>query len=80
VERCTSFATLANTCLGLSQDRELRAQWQQAAALLMAQADVDIFSQQVELALMPSSTWGRCTLETRGALHPGGLFILTKAA
>ena len=37
--------------LKLPKDRELRAQWQQAAALLMAQADVDIFSRQVELAL-----------------------------
>jgi hypothetical protein len=35
----------------LSKDRELRSQWQHAVALLLAQADVDIFSRQVELAL-----------------------------
>jgi hypothetical protein len=38
--------------LRLPKDRELRAQWQHAVALLMAQADVDIFSRQVELALL----------------------------
>jgi len=37
--------------LGLSRDRELRAQWQRAAELLLAQAAVADFSKQVELAL-----------------------------
>jgi hypothetical protein len=37
--------------LRLTKDRELRSQWQHAVALLLAQADVDIFSRQVELAL-----------------------------
>jgi hypothetical protein len=46
----TKDGARANTC-STPKDRELRAQWQQAAALLMAQADVDIFSRQVELAL-----------------------------
>jgi hypothetical protein len=40
------------TCmLGLSKDRELRSQWQRACELLLAEADVDVFSRQVELAL-----------------------------
>jgi hypothetical protein len=34
-----------------TKDRELRTQWQHAVALLLAQADADIFSRQVELAL-----------------------------
>ena len=37
--------------LGLSKARELRAQWQRAAELLLAQADVADFSKQIELAL-----------------------------
>ena len=37
--------------LVLSKDRERRAQWQRAAELLLAQADVADFSKQVELAL-----------------------------
>jgi hypothetical protein len=37
--------------LGLSKDRELRAQWQRAAELLLAQADVAAFSKALELAL-----------------------------
>jgi hypothetical protein len=37
--------------LGLSKDRELRAQWQHAAELLLAEADVADFSKQIELAL-----------------------------
>jgi hypothetical protein len=37
--------------LGLSKDRELRSQWQRACELLLAEADVDVFSRQVELAL-----------------------------
>src|SRR5262249_47209890 len=37
--------------LALSKDRERRAQWQRAAELLLAQADVAEFSKQVELAL-----------------------------
>ena len=37
--------------LGLSKDRERRTQWQHAAELLLAQADVADFSKQVELAL-----------------------------
>jgi hypothetical protein len=46
--------TILDVCtymLGLSKDRELRTQWQHAVALLLAQAEVDIFSRQVELAL-----------------------------
>jgi hypothetical protein len=34
-----------------TKDRELRTQWQHAVALLLAQADADFFSRQVELAL-----------------------------
>jgi hypothetical protein len=37
--------------LGLSKDRELRSQWQRAAELLLAEADVTAFSKAVELAL-----------------------------
>jgi hypothetical protein len=37
--------------LGLSKDRELRAQWQYAAELLLAETEVANFSKQVELAL-----------------------------
>jgi hypothetical protein len=37
--------------LGLSKARELRAQWQRAAELLLAEADVADFSKQIELAL-----------------------------
>jgi hypothetical protein len=37
--------------LALSEDRGLRAQWQRAAELLLAEADVADFSRQVELAL-----------------------------
>jgi hypothetical protein len=37
--------------LGLSKERELRAQWQRAAELLLAQANVADFSKQIELAL-----------------------------
>jgi hypothetical protein len=37
--------------LELSQDREHRAQWQRAWELLLAAADVEAFSRQVELAL-----------------------------
>ena len=37
--------------LALSKDRERRAQWQRAAELLLAEADVAAFSKQVELAL-----------------------------
>jgi len=37
--------------LRLSKDRERRAQWQRAAELLLAQANVADFSTQVELAL-----------------------------
>jgi hypothetical protein len=37
--------------LALSQDREHRAQWQRAAELLLAEADVAEISRQVELAL-----------------------------
>ena len=37
--------------LGLSKDREHSAQWQRAAELLLAQADVAEVSKQVELAL-----------------------------
>jgi hypothetical protein len=37
--------------LALSKQRETRAQWQRAAELLLAQADVADLSEQVELAL-----------------------------
>jgi len=37
--------------LGLSKDRELRAQWQHAAELLLGEADVATLSKQLELAL-----------------------------
>jgi hypothetical protein len=37
--------------LALSESRELRTQWQRAAELLLAEADVGAFSKQVELAL-----------------------------
>ena len=37
--------------VGLSKDRELRAQWQRAAELLLGEADVGAFSKAVELAL-----------------------------
>jgi hypothetical protein len=37
--------------LALSQDREHRAQWQRACELLLAEADVEAFSRQIELAL-----------------------------
>jgi hypothetical protein len=37
--------------LALSNDREHRAQWQRAAELLLAEADVAAFSKAVELAL-----------------------------
>jgi hypothetical protein len=37
--------------LALSEDRELRQQWQRACELLVAEADIDAFSKQIELAL-----------------------------
>jgi len=37
--------------LALSKQRETRTQWQRAAELLLAKADVAVFSKQVELAL-----------------------------
>jgi hypothetical protein len=37
--------------LGLSKDRGLRSPWQRACELLLAEADVEVFSRQVELAL-----------------------------
>ena len=37
--------------LALSKDRERRAQWQRAAELLLAEADVADLSRQIELAL-----------------------------
>ena len=37
--------------LGLSKARELSAQWQRAAELLLGEADVAVFSKAVELAL-----------------------------
>ena len=37
--------------LALSKDRERRAQWQRAAELLLAEADVGALSKAVELAL-----------------------------
>ena len=37
--------------LALSKDREHRNQWQRAAELLLAEADVAAFSKAVELAL-----------------------------
>ena len=38
--------------LALSKDRERRTQWQRAAELLLAEADVAAFSKAVELALL----------------------------
>jgi hypothetical protein len=38
--------------LGLSKDRELHTQWQRAAELLRAEADVGAVSRQLELALL----------------------------
>jgi hypothetical protein len=37
--------------LGLSQDRELRQQWQRACELLLSEADIGALSKQIELAL-----------------------------
>jgi hypothetical protein len=37
--------------LALSKGREVRAQWQRAAELLLAEAPVADFSKQIELAL-----------------------------
>jgi hypothetical protein len=37
--------------LALTRDREHHAQWQWAAELLLAEADIDAFSRAVELAL-----------------------------
>jgi hypothetical protein len=37
--------------LGLSEGRELRAQWQRAAELLLGEADIAAFSRALELAL-----------------------------
>ena len=37
--------------LGLSKSRELRSQWQNAAELLLGEADIGAFSKAVELAL-----------------------------
>jgi hypothetical protein len=37
--------------VGLSKDRELRLQWQRACELLLAEADVETLSKQLELAL-----------------------------
>jgi hypothetical protein len=37
--------------VGLSKDRELRAQWQRACELLLAEADVTALSKQIGLAL-----------------------------
>ena len=37
--------------LGISEDRQVRAQWQRAAELLLGEAEVAALSKQVELAL-----------------------------
>jgi hypothetical protein len=37
--------------LALSEDREMRQQWQRACELLLAEADVGALSKQIELAL-----------------------------
>jgi hypothetical protein len=42
-----TVAEVRTYMLGLSKDRELRAQWQRAAELLLAQADVADFSKQI---------------------------------
>ena len=46
----------------LSKDRALKAQWQSACALLLAEADVASLTRQIELALFyePSSTCRKC--------------------
>jgi hypothetical protein len=51
--RCAACRRLwsAGGGLGLSKDRELRSQWQRAAELLLAEADVGALSKAVELAL-----------------------------
>jgi hypothetical protein len=41
----------APNVLALSEDRELRSQWQRACELLLAEADVAALSRQIELAL-----------------------------
>ena len=41
--------------LGLSKDRERSAEWQRAAQLLLAKADVAAVSRQFELALLYDS-------------------------
>jgi hypothetical protein len=40
-----------NYMLGLSKDRGRQLQWQRVCELLLAEADADAFSKQVELAL-----------------------------
>jgi hypothetical protein len=42
--------------LALSKDRELRSQWQRAAELLLAEADVAAFSKAVDLPLVFSGS------------------------
>jgi hypothetical protein len=46
-----TVAVARDYMLALSKSRELRAQWQHAAELLLAQTDVADLSKQVELAL-----------------------------
>jgi hypothetical protein len=46
-----TVAEVRTYMLGLPKDRELRAQWQRAAELLLGEADVGAFSRQIELAL-----------------------------
>jgi hypothetical protein len=51
VARCTVLDA-RTYMLALSEDREDRSQWQRAAELLLAEADVAALSKAVELALV----------------------------
>jgi hypothetical protein len=58
--------------LALPDHRELRQSWQRAAELLLAQADVILVSQQIQLALFPrlqTSIWNASSSHYRRALE-----------
>ena len=64
----------APNVLALSEDREMRQQWQRACELLLAEADVGALSKQIELALFYD---GRlATL----LLFPSSFFLLISIA
>jgi hypothetical protein len=48
-----TIAEARDYMLALPDHRELRQSWQRAAELLLAQADVILVSQQIQLALFP---------------------------